>query len=167
MATTRTPDLPSPWAAGSVDDWDLTPAEPEPDEKPRRASRATGQVTQRQALGAYGERLAARYLMEQGMALLDRNWTAPTSECVAGEIDLLLRDGSQVVVCEVKTRSTLTSGTPHQAVDEERAARLRMLGEAWLRAHPGLGEREIRVDLVAVLRPRRGTSTVEHVRGIG
>ena len=42
----------------------------------------------KQALGAYGESLAARHLVAQGMVLLDRNW-----RCDAGEIDLVLRDG--------------------------------------------------------------------------
>lgn len=54
----------------------------------------------KQALGAYGEALAARHLVEQGMVLLDRNW-----RCDAGEIDLVLRDGEVLVVCEVNTRS--------------------------------------------------------------
>ena len=40
------------------------------------------------ALGAYGESLAARHLVARGMVLLDRNW-----RCPAGEIDLVLRDG--------------------------------------------------------------------------
>ena len=66
----------------------------------------------KQALGAYGETLAARHLVGQGMVLLDRNW-----RCEAGEIDLVLRDGDVLVVCEVKTRSSLRYGTPHEAVD--------------------------------------------------
>lgn len=124
-------------------------------------------VPRSKALGDYGERLAAHRLVASGMAVLDRNWRAPSGECVGGEIDLVLRDGDVLVVCEVKTRSTTGAGSPHEAVDDERAGRLRLLGEAWLRAHPGLGSREVRVDLVAVLRPRKGASVVEHIRGFG
>jgi putative endonuclease len=36
----------------------------------------------------------------------------------------------------------------------------------WMRDH-GVHPAETRVDLVAVLRPRRGRALVEHVRGIG
>jgi len=50
--------------------------------------------TRRQALGAFGEDVAARHLREQGMVVLDRNW-----RCAEGEIDLVLRDGPVLVVC--------------------------------------------------------------------
>ena len=122
----------------------------------------TGSATAagRRALGAYGERLAARHLVGQGMVLLDRNW-----RCDIGEVDLVLRDGDTLVVCEVKTRSGLAYGTPHEAVTDVKLDRLRRLAGRWAEDHairPG----DVRVDLVAVLRPRRGASQLEHVRGL-
>ena len=117
--------------------------------------------TTTQALGAYGESLAARHLTAQGMILLDRNW-----RCEAGELDLVLRDQDVLVVCEVKTRSSDRCGTPHEAVTELKLARLRRLAVRWREAH-GVGAVEIRIDLVAVIRPRRGPSQLDHVRGIG
>ena len=78
-----------------------------------------------QALGAYGEAVAARHLAEQGMALLDRNW-----RCDEGELDLVLRDGDALVVCEVKTRTSLEHGSPHEAVTPEKLSRLVRLGVA-------------------------------------
>jgi putative endonuclease len=120
---------------------------------------ATGAV--KQALGAYGETLAARYLVEQGMVVLDRNW-----RCDAGEIDLVLRDGEVLVVCEVKTRSSTRYGTPHEAVSEIKLARLRRLAVRWLEERR-VEVRDIRIDLVGIIRPRRGASVVDHVRGIG
>jgi putative endonuclease len=124
----------------------------------------TGSATAaaRRALGAYGESLAARHLVDrQGMVLLDRNW-----RCDAGEIDLVLRDGPVLVVCEVKTRTSVACGTPHEAVDDAKLARLRRLAVRWMVDH-GIRVPDVRVDLVAVLRPRRGPAVVEHVRGIG
>ncbi|WP_151081695.1 YraN family protein [Nocardioides cynanchi] len=115
----------------------------------------------RAALGAYGERLAASYLVQQGLVVLDRNW-----RCDAGEIDLVLRDGEVLVVCEVKTRSSVSCGTPQEAVTPAKLARLRRLAVLWMTAHE-VHPREVRIDLVAVLRPRRGASTVDHVRGLG
>jgi putative endonuclease len=113
-----------------------------------------------QALGRYGESLAARHLTEQGMVLLDRNWSCP-----AGELDLVLRDGEVLVVCEVKTRTSLDYGSPHEAVTEDKLARLGQLAAAWIEAHAA-SPADVRLDLVAVLRPRRGPSVVEHVRGL-
>ena len=115
----------------------------------------------RRALGAYGEALAARHLVEQGMVLLDRNW-----RCEAGEIDLVLRDGDVLVVCEVKTRSSTDYGTPHEAVTDVKVDRLRRLAVRWLEER-GLAVRDVRIDLVGIVRPRRGASVLDHVRGIG
>jgi putative endonuclease len=115
----------------------------------------------KQALGAYGETLAARHLVGQGMVLLDRNW-----RCDAGEIDLVLRDGDVLVVCEVKTRSSVRYGTPHEAVTDIKVARLRRLATRWVEDH-GVAVRDIRIDMVGILRPRRGASILDHVRGIG
>ena len=114
-----------------------------------------------QALGAYGERVAAQRLCEDGMVLLDRNW-----RCDEGEIDLVLREGCTLVVCEVKTRTTLDHGTPHEAITDAKLARLRRLSVRWVEDH-GVRPPETRVDLVAVLRPPKGAAHVEHVRGIG
>ncbi len=114
----------------------------------------------RQAIGAYGEERAARHLSALGMVVLDRNWRGP-----AGEIDIVLRDGATLVVCEVKTRTSAVAGTPHEALTAEKLDRLRRLGEQWAEAR-GIRPPEIRVDLVAVLRPRRGAPVVEHVPGL-
>ncbi len=121
----------------------------------------TTTAASRQALGAYGERIAEEHLLAQGMVLLDRNW-----RCSAGEIDLVLRDGAVLVVCEVKTRSSNDHGTPHEAITDAKLDRLHRLGTAWATAR-GVSPQEMRIDLVAVLRPRRGAAEVDHVRGIG
>ncbi len=126
-----------------------------------RKAASTGRPGHHQSLGRYGESLAARYLTERGMVLLDQNW-----RCPAGEIDLVLRDGDVLVVCEVKTRTSLDYGTPHEAVTPHKVQRMRRLAAAWLEAHAA-APTGVRLDLVAVLRPRRGPSVVEHVRGLG
>jgi putative endonuclease len=69
------------------------------------------------------------------------------------------------VACEVKTRRSDGCGTPHEAVDEVRLERLHRLVWAWAEAHDVHPE-EARVDLVAVVRPRRGAAVLEHVRGL-
>ena len=112
-------------------------------------------------LGAYGESVAARHLLREGMRLLDRNW-----RCEQGELDLVLADGETLVVCEVKTRSSTAYGTPLEGVTEDKAARLRQLAERWLADHQVAPE-DLRIDLVGVLVPSAGPTRVEHVRGVG
>lgn len=114
----------------------------------------------RKAIGAYGEEVAARHLAEAGLVVLERNW-----RCDEGEVDIVLRDGTTLVVCEVKTRTSLSAGTPHEAITDEKLARLKRLGERWA-AERRVRPDGIRVDLVAVLRPRRGAAVVDHVRGL-
>ena len=121
----------------------------------------SAQATRRRELGAFGEAYAARHLVERGMVLLDRNW-----RCEAGEIDLVLRDGPVLVVCEVKTRSSTAFGSPVEGVTEQKAERLRRLADRWLEEH-GVRPREVRLDVVGVLVPRSGGPRVEHVRGVG
>ena len=112
------------------------------------------------ALGAYGERVARRHLEDAGLQVLDSNW-----RCDAGELDLVLREGDTLVVCEVKTRSSDAFGTPHEAVTQQKAARMRRLAARWI-SERDIRPAEIRFDLVAVLRPRRGAADIDHVRGI-
>lgn len=116
----------------------------------------------RQALGRYGEDVAERYLTDEdrGMVLLDRNWRCPD-----GELDLVLRDGDVLVACEVKTRTSVAAGTPHEAITDDKLARLKRLAERWAEAR-GVRPPETRIDLVAVMRPRKGPARVDHVRGL-
>ncbi|KRF17863.1 hypothetical protein ASG90_05900 [Nocardioides sp. Soil797] len=116
---------------------------------------------QRQALGAYGEAIAARHLVERGMILLDHNW-----RCDAGEIDLILRDGRALVFCEVKTRRSSSHGTPHEALTAAKFARMRRLASKWMEANDAHGF-DVRLDVVAIVCPKGGTPSFEHLRGIG
>ena len=115
---------------------------------------------QRQAVGTYGEQVAARHLQAEGMALLDRNW-----RCELGELDLVARDGNALVVCEVKTRRGLDYGSPIEAVTARKVARLRRLALRWMTDH-ALHPAEVRVDVVGVLMRPQGPALVEHLRGV-
>jgi len=97
------------------------------------------------------------------MAVLDRNW-----RCRDGEIDIVARDGATLVVCEVKTRRAGGVEHPLAAIGAAKAARLRVLAERWLLAHPlgGPPGREVRIDLVAIVPATSGAAHVEHVRGV-
>jgi putative endonuclease len=111
------------------------------------------------AVGAYGERVALAHLVEQGMVVLDRNW-----RCRTGEIDLILRDGADLVFCEVKTRRSTRFGTPVEAVDDSKVRRLRRLAAEWL-TEAGVRPEVVRFDVVSVLPQRSGAARVEHLRG--
>lgn len=112
------------------------------------------------ALGAYGEQLAARYLVESGMQILDRNW-----RCSQGEIDIVAMDAACLVIVEVKTRRSLAFGSPVEAVTAVKAARLRRLAGCWLTDHRRQVDvvTDIRIDVIGVLRPVSGPAQIEHL----
>ncbi|MEZ0494263.1 YraN family protein [Kineococcus sp. TBRC 1896] len=118
-------------------------------------------VRAKDAVGRYGERVAARWLVEAGMTVLETNW-----RCRHGEIDVLARDGDELVVCEVKTRRSTSAGTPAEAVTPQKLTRLQELAQEWLKAHPAVAPAGIRFDVVAVTPAERGPARVEHLRGV-
>jgi putative endonuclease len=114
------------------------------------------------AVGRFGEELAARHLSDAGLELLDRNW-----RCADGELDIVAREGDVIAFVEVKTRSTLAFGYPAEAVDRAKAARIRRLAARWLaeRRGSGPGWPQVRFDVVSVVRLAPGGPSVSHLRG--
>ncbi|MFD2772486.1 YraN family protein [Cellulomonas phragmiteti] len=58
------------------------------------------------AVGRYGEDVAAAFVARAGWTVLARNW-----RCPEGELDIVALDGDEVVAVEVKTRRSTTYGT--------------------------------------------------------
>jgi len=113
------------------------------------------------AVGRYGERVAARHVEASGLEVLERNWRG-----AGGELDLVARDGDVLVAIEVKTRRGTAFGHPAEAVTVAKLARIRRLTGQWLAEHPAVRCREVRVDVVAVVLPRSGAAEVEHLVGV-
>ena len=116
------------------------------------------------AIGRYGESVAARHLADAGLTIIERNW-----RCTAGELDLIAVDGDVLVFCEVKTRSSDAFGDPAEAVNSRKATRIRGLAIRWLREQRSNEVAtfwpEMRFDVVSVRRQRQGAATVVHLRG--
>lgn len=111
-------------------------------------------------LGRRGEDAATAFLTRRGWTVLARNW-----RCPGGELDIVAVDGAELVVVEVKTRTSDRFGHPFEAVDARKRARLWRLGLAWCAAHPEHARgRRMRVDAVSLL----GTDpfTLEHLRDL-
>lgn len=63
------------------------------------------------ALGRAGERAAAQLLKRRGYEIVGAGFAARR-----GEIDLVCRRGGELIVVEVKTRTSSAFGTPEEAV---------------------------------------------------
>jgi putative endonuclease len=110
-------------------------------------------------VGQYGEDLAARYLSANGFVVLERNW-----RCKLGEIDIVAREGSTLVICEVKTRRGLNYGSPLESITYRKLTTLRKLAGHWLRSHE-LRPAAIRIDIIAILFDQNTPPSIDHVRG--
>jgi putative endonuclease len=117
-------------------------------------------VRAKDSLGRYGEDVAVEHLKAAGLQVLERNW-----RCRLGEIDVVAVDGDCLVVCEVKTRRSVTAGAPLEAVTRAKLGRLRRLTAAWL-ADQDRHFGQIRIDVIGVLRPPRGPMVIEHLKWV-
>lgn len=113
----------------------------------------------RRKLGNWGESVAATYLEAQGYAILIRQW-----RCARGEIDLVARDGEELVFVEVRTRRGESAGTPESSITPRKTQRLLHLAQEYLLAHQ-LEEIPWRIDLIAIqLDPQGKLLRCEHIR---
>ena len=76
-------------------------------------------------LGRAGEQFAHDHLLARGYVVLDRNW-----RCSEGEIDIVAREGRDLVVVEVKSRRV--GGANYQVPIEVQQNRRASLAIRWL-----------------------------------
>ena len=113
----------------------------------------------RTARGRTGEQLAAFFLCERGYLVLAQNQRTPL-----GELDLICRSLSEVVVVEVKSRSSEEYGMPSRPSVRGRQRRLRAAAAWWL-ADRGLLPCPVRFDAVIVIMDGRGgPCSLHHLR---
>lgn len=106
-------------------------------------------------LGKQGEELAARFLAEKGYSILETNWRFGRNE-----LDLIAREGSIIVVAEVKTRHSNALGEPEMAVTREKQRAIIRSANAYIR-WKRLGA-EVRFDIVSII-IRGETVTINHI----
>ncbi len=98
------------------------------------------------ALGAWGERVAARALRRRGVKILYRNYRSPHG----GEVDLVCRHEDALLFVEVKTRRTEKFFRPLDAVNPYKQELIKRGALSWLRL---LGNPDVpfRFDVVEVI----------------
>jgi putative endonuclease len=105
--------------------------------------------------GKAGEELAAAFLVEKGMRVMERNF-----RCTSGEIDLVCADKESLVFVEVKTRSGDVRGEPGEAIGPAKKKRLVRAAALYLSRNRAWS-RPCRFDLVSILF-LHGETVVEH-----
>ena len=85
-------------------------------------------AAQRLARARWAEQKVAQWYERNGYEVVARNWTMR-----GGELDVVARKGSLIVVCEVKARANDDFGTALEAMTEQKIFRVRRAGFAFLR----------------------------------
>jgi len=114
-------------------------------------------VSTRSSEGTAGEAAAARYLIERGYHVLERNF-----RCRGGEIDVIALDGGTLVFVEVKLRRTLARGTPLEAVTAVKQARVRKAAQQYL-GFCGRVFGRIRFDVICIMKTPK-TTDITHMK---
>jgi len=98
----------------------------------------------RTRLGHLGEELARQFLRDKGYAILATNYRCPW-----GEVDIVARDGEDLVFVEVRTRRSAGFGTPEESLTPAKVRRLLATAQEYLQNHAG-AEASWRIDLVCI-----------------
>lgn len=115
-------------------------------------------MTDRRALGKWGEDFACAALENDGFTVVGRNVRHGHFET-----DIIAADAQTLIFVEVKTRtpSNENFGTPAAAVNFKKRENLRAAARAYLAEHPEFDEHFIRFDVFEIIaRPLAGTFRV-------
>jgi putative endonuclease len=107
----------------------------------------------RQSIGSWGEKQGEMYLQRQGLETIEKNY-----QTRMGELDIIARDGEEIVFVEVKTRTNLESGFPEEGVTDEKLEHLIEAAESYLDKHNP--NQPWRMDVLAII-GRPGSKTVQ------
>jgi len=104
--------------------------------------------TERQKLGQRAEQLAALQLEKRGAIILLRNYRRRL-----GELDLVARERDDLVIVEVRTRSSCRYGGAAASVNRAKQRRIVRAAQQLLQEYPQLGKLRIRFDVAVVIDP--------------
>ncbi len=99
----------------------------------------------RRERGARAEKLARRYLEQQGLKFREANF-----HCRQGEIDLIMQDDESLVFVEVRYRGNDRYGSAAETVDRTKQRKLVTTALYYLQTRPELAKLATRFDIIAI-----------------
>lgn len=106
-------------------------------------------------LGKMGEDLAVQYLTDKGYEILERNWRN-----IHKEIDIIAKEGNDLVIVEVKARQTDEYGEPDIAVTKRKQRMLIAAANAYILRNNL--DKSTRFDIVSIVF-KDGEPVIEHI----
>lgn len=108
------------------------------------------------ALGQWGEDAAVDFLIRIGFTILERNWRFKHRE-----IDIIAREGDDLIFIEVKTRRSVQYGFPEESITAKQ--RKAVMGAASVYMRRCSFYRDIRFDVIAI-QVKEGEPDIVHIR---
>ena len=106
--------------------------------------------------GKKGEEDAVRHLREEGYEILERNWTWGKKE-----VDIIAKHQDQIIVVEVKTRSSDAFGDPSEFINIKKQRFVIRAADAYLKLKNI--DLETRFDVISVIREPNETR-IQHIK---
>lgn len=106
--------------------------------------------------GALGEQAACRFLQTIGIEVVERNWRFGKDE-----LDIIARTTRELIIVEVKTRSSDVHGRPEEAVKKGKRSAMVRGANAYVQ---GTGcTLPIRFDIISVVLHPSGKPYIHHI----
>ncbi len=117
-------------------------------------------MNKRQIIGGLGEEKAVEYLLKNGCEIIDRNFRTRY-----GEVDIIAREGEEIVFVEVRSRSCASFGIPEESITFRKQLKIKNMARYYL-AIKNLNGANCRFDVVAINFDGDGRlRRLNHIRG--
>lgn len=103
-------------------------------------------MAQHNELGVHGEKLAINFLESKGYSILEKNWRFKHEE-----IDLITKQGAELVIVEVKTRTEVNFDQVRELISESKIRHLIEAAEAYIMKTQFEGD--CRFDVILISNP--------------
>jgi putative endonuclease len=115
------------------------------------------QNSNKRTTGNYGEDLACKFLQQLGYQIVERNYFYGH-----GEIDIIAKDGDELVFVEVKYRTNDEYGPPELSISKGKQKLIRRTAEAYL-FDKKIKDQNCRIDLIAILHLKDERPKINHI----
>lgn len=110
-------------------------------------------------LGKWGEDIAAAYLEKNGYVIIERDWKSGHID-----LDIIAREGSTLVIVEVKTRRNRLFGNPEEAVDFRKRHSLQSAINHYVKSHRT--SNKVRIDIISIVGMMGSTPEIDHIKDV-
>ena len=113
---------------------------------------------QSHVVGKIGEEIAVKYLEDIGYEIIQRNYS-----CKLGEIDVIAKYKDELIIIEVKTRTSNLYGLPAEAVNDIKQKHIFKVAQYYLIKNK-IEDTFVRIDVIEVYLNKNKTYKLNHIK---